>query len=469
MTTGAAADRSSGAALPRGLTQELARYACGSSLQALPQRVRDEAARAFLNWVGCVLGGCREDAVRLAAETVAELGGGTGPCSIVGHAQRTDMASAAFVNCIASSVQAFDDAHLATVTHPSGPVGAALLAFSQTRVVSGAQLMNAFALGIEVTCRLANALVLTPSQFNLGFYVTGLTAPIGVALAVGRLLQLDEQKLNWAIGLAASQGSGFRATHGTMTAHFRPGHGARCGVWSALLAARGFDSDAHALEAPQGFFDVYSAQAVLERAVEGLGRDFELLSNAYKPYPCGIVIHATLDACLDVHRQAGPGAKPVHAKLRVNPLALKLTGVRHPRTPLESHVSIYHWAAASLLRGSAGLPETQLDCIDDAQVMALREQVEAIADPTIGREQAIVDVTYADGRLLSATVTDARGSRGRPMTDVELDAKFRGQALTVLVPEAVDELLGRCRALATLSDVGRELGASLERRLPASA
>jgi 2-methylcitrate dehydratase PrpD len=462
MTDGAAAH--GGAALPRALTQELARHAGRSSLEALPQHVRDEAARAFLNWVGCVLGGCREDAVRLAADTVAELGGATGPCSILGHAQRTDMGSAAFVNCISSSVQAFDDAHLATVTHPSGPVGAALLAFSQTRVVSGAQLMNAFALGIEVTCRLANALVLPPSQFNLGFYVTGLTAPVGVALAVGRLLQLDEQRLNWAIGLAASQASGFRATHGTMTAHFRPGHAARCGVWAALLAARGFTSDDHALEAPQGFFDVYSTQSRLERAVEGLGRDFELLNNAYKPYPCGIVIHATLDACLQLHRQAGPGAQPVAVTLRVNPLALKLTGVRRPRTPLESHVSLFHWAAASLLRGSAGLPETQPDCIEDPQVATLRERVEAIADAQVGREQAIVDVTYADGRSLRAQVLEARGSRGRPMTDDELDAKFRAQALPVLMTEAVDELQTRCRGLASLADAGQELGAPLQRR-----
>jgi 2-methylcitrate dehydratase PrpD len=453
----------SGAAPTRALTRELAQYAASSRFDRLPASVQTELARALLNWVGCALGGCREEAVRLAAADVTSLGSAP-QSSIIGHAQRTDVASAAFVNCIASSVQAFDDAHLATVTHPSGPVGAALLAFSQTRPVSGAEFLNALALGIEITCRLANVLVLPPSKFNIGFYVTGLTAPIGVALAVGRLLGLDEQRLNWAIGLAASQGGGFRATHGTMTAHFRPGHAARCGVGAALLAARGFTGDDHALEAPQGFFDVYAPQARLELAVDGLGREHELLKNAYKPYPCGIVIHATLDACLDVRAQAGPDARADRVTLRVNPLALRLTGVRTPRTTLESHVSLYHWAAAALVRGQAGLPEMLPDCIDDPQVAALRERIEAIGDPAVGRDQAIAEVTWSDGRTLRAQVLNARGSLARPMTDDELDAKFRSQALTVLSPEAVDELQRLCRGAALLDDVGRDIGAVLQRR-----
>lgn len=441
-----------------GITRELARYATHSRFAALPEHVKVEAARAFLNWIGCALGGCREPAVELAAATVAELGGAP-QSSIIGHKQRTDMASAAFVNCVSSSVLAFDDAHLATVTHPSGPVGAALLAFSEKHCVSGEDFLNAFALGIEIECRLSNVLVLPPANFNVGFYVTGLTGPIGVAVAVGNLLGLDEQKMNWAIGLAASQSSGFRATHGTMTAHFRPGHAARSGVWAALLAAKGFTGDDHALEAEKGFVDVFSSNANLDRAVDGLGRQFELLANAYKPYPCGIVIHPTLDACLEIRKQCSPGAKPASAMLRVHPLALSLTGVRAPSTALESHVSLYHWAAAALIRGSAGVPEMRQDCIDDPDVAALRARIEAVADPAVGRDQAIVEVTFTDGRTLRSHVVKARGSVARPMTDDELDSKFRAQAVLVLSSDKVEKLLRLCRNVASLDDVGHDISA----------
>lgn len=448
-------------AAPRAITRELARYSAGSRFAALPERVKTETARAFLNWMGCVLGGSHEPAVELASAVVAELGGGP-QASIIGRPQRTDVGSAAFVNCISSSVLAFDDAHLATVTHPSGPVGAALFAFSETLRVSGEDFVNALALGIETQCRLSNVLVLPPANFNVGFYVTGLTGPIGAALAIGNLLRLDEQKMNWAIGLAASQSSGFRATHGTMTAHFRPGHAARSGVWAAHLASKGFTGDDQALEADKGFFDVFASNANLDLAADGLGERFELLSNAYKPYPCGIVIHATLDACLEIWHQADRAAKPASVKLRVNPLALKLTGVREPRSPLESHVSLYHWAAAALMRGAAGVAEMRQDCIDDPDIAALRARLEATADPTVGRDQAIVEAAFSDGKVLCSHVLNARGSTARPMTDEELDAKFRAQARAVLSASRVEELLVLCRGVASLQDVGKEISAVLQ-------
>lgn len=442
------------------LTQALAECTAASRVADLPDRIRQEATRAFLNWVGCVLGGCRAPAVEIAAETVVQAGGHA-QASVIGHAIKTDVASAAFVNCISSSVQAFDDAHLGTVTHPSGPAGAALLALAESRGISGESFLHAFALAVELQCRLSNALVLPPSRFDPGLYVTGFSGPIGVALAAGRMLGLDVPRLNAAVSLAASQAAGFRATHGTMTAHFRPGHAARCGVWATLLAERGFTGDAHALEAKMGFFDVYAPEAKLERVLDGWGERFELLANAYKPYPCGIVIHPTLDACLNIHGQAGGALDPTAVSLRVHPLAISMTGLRTPRTPLESHVSLFHWAAAALLRGAAGIAETQQACVDDPRVAALRECIEAVPDPAVGRNQAIVEVRLGDGRTLRSRVTDVRGSATRPMTDDELDAKFRAQAITVLPAPRVDSLLRMCRDLDRLPDVGRDIAAAL--------
>jgi 2-methylcitrate dehydratase PrpD len=454
-------DSNAQGAEPLHITQRLATYSAQTQFAQLPGHVQLEASRAFLNWVGCVLGGCKEDAVGLAAQTVAELGGAP-VASIIGSAQRTDVASAAFVNCISSSILAFDDAHLATVTHPSGPVGSALLAVSQSRVVSGEEFLNAFALGIELQCRLSNVLVLPPSQFNVGFYVTGLTGPIGTALAVGRLLKLEPKQMNWAIGLAASQSSGFRATHGTMTAHFRPGHASRSGVWAAMLAAKWFTGDDFSLEADKGFFDVYATGANLGISVEGLGSQHEMLSNSYKPYPCGIVIHPTIDACIDIWQRSNKSARPIEVKLLINPLALKLTGVRHPGTPLESHVSLFHWAAAALLRGTAGIDEMRQDCIDAPEIAALRAAIVAVPSTEVGKDQSIVEVTMSDGSILRSEVATAKGSLTRPMTDAELDAKFMAQATGVLPQGRASELRDLCRNVATLKDVGKEISLLLD-------
>ena len=147
--------------------------------------------------------------------------------------------------------------------------------------------------------------------------------------------------------------------------------------------------------------------------------------------------------------------------LRVYPLTVKICGIRNPVTTLESHVSVFHWAAAALLRGSAALPEMQQECIDDPAMTALRTDMEAIADPSVGRGKSIVEVTLTNGATLRSHVVNARGSIARPMTDDELDAKFRGQAALILPPAKVEKLLGLCRNVVSLQDVGKEIAAVL--------
>ncbi|SAL05642.1 MmgE/PrpD family protein [Caballeronia calidae] len=435
------------------LTAAIARYAVTSNFAAHPAVVQREAVRAFLNWLGCALGGSQEKAVKLALEVALELGSSS-QATVLGDKRRVDVASAAALNCMSSSILAFDDAHLATVTHPSGPVCAAALAFSETQSVSGKEFLNAIVIGIEIQCRLARILVLPPSKFNVGFYVSGLTAPIGVAATIGRLMGLDEQRMNWALGLAASQASGFRATHGTMTAHFRPAHATRSGVIAAKLAALGFTGDDQSLEANKGFLDVYSSGADVSAGMAGLGKEYELLSNSYKPYPCGIVIHPTLDACFELVNQLEGSERVCDATLKVHPLALSLTGIRSPKTPLESHVSLFHWAAAALVRKSAGVAEMQDACINDPQVSELREKIIAVADEQLGSHQAVAEARLSSGRTIRAQVTDVRGSKTKPLTDSELEKKFHSLASTWIPDAHVKQMIGTCRRIEELTDVG---------------
>lgn len=443
-----------------GLTRALAQYASGSRYQALPAEVQHEAARAFVNWIGVAIGGCREEAVRIAASVLAE-DCGRPQAAVIGQGLKTGVASAAFVNCIASSVLAYDDAHLSSVAHPSGPAASALFAVAQRQVVRGEDFLSALALAIEIQCRVANMLAQPPSSFSPSFYINGFSGPIGVAAGVGRLLGLDEQQMVWAIGIAASQASGFRATHGTMTAHFRPGHACRVGVEAALLAAKGFDCSEDALEARGGFLDVYARGADPATALAQLGVRHEMLQNRYKPYPCGIVIHPVIDACLDIRERLRPAASLAAVRLQVNPSVLSLTGKRAPRTPLESHVSVYHWAAAALVRGKAGLAETEPSAIENPEIAALRDRIEAHGAPDIGKATANVEVVLADGEVLRAHVLDARGSQARPMTDHDLGVKFTELAQRILPARAAEKLLDTCWRVGASPNVGAEIGALL--------
>lgn len=442
------------------VTRVLAAYAANSTWKTLPDHIRAEATRAFLNWFGCALGGSGEDMLNKACAAIAATGGAA-QASILGRGARTDMVSAAFLNCLSSSALAYDDTHLATVTHPTGPVAAALLAYSETTLLSGAELLNALALGIELQCRMSNVLLMPPAKANTSLYITGITGPIGAAAAIGRVMRLDERRMRWAIGHAATQGAGFRATHGAMSGLMVPAYAARAGLFAAHLAANGVDCMENILEAPMGFVQVHASDADFYYATDGLGEQFEMLANAYKPYPSGIVVHPVIDACRDIAAQLGEGDEVKQVRLQVHPLAIRLADRKHPKDVMEAIVSIQHWAAAVFVRDSAGIAEMRQDAIDDPAVIAFRERVTAIEDSGLERDQARAEALLSNGRTVAAFVEHASGSVARPMSDDDLDRKFLGQCGMVFDAAKSNRILALLRALEKESDVGTAVSAVL--------
>jgi 2-methylcitrate dehydratase PrpD len=139
---------------------------------------------------------------------------------------------------------------------------------------------------------------------------------------------------------------------------------------------------------------------------------------------------------------------------------LALTGKRAPRTALESHVSVFHWAAVSLLQDSPGLAATQPACLHDPGIVRLRDQIQAEGSPEIGKGEATAKVTLVDGAVLNAHVVDARGSQARPMTDVELEAKFF-ELTRPKLPRSSEMLRDACWGIAEAADVGHDIGRHL--------
>jgi 2-methylcitrate dehydratase PrpD len=434
------------------LTRRLADFARIDSAH-LSTPVLDEATRAFTNWLGCVLGGCRENAAMLSGNAMANVNA-MPQASIIGQRRYSDPESAAFVNCVSSSALAFDDTHLATVTHPTGPVAAASFALAQTRPVTGRELIEAIALGIEIQCRLSNALLLSPARANLGLYITGVTGAVGTAAAVGRLLGLEADQMTWALGLAAAQASGFRATHGSMAGSIVPSFAVRSGMLGARLAQQGITCSTNALEGTNGFLEVFAEGADPSAALSGLGEEFELFRNAYKPYPCGIVVHPAIDACLEAVA-AGIAPSEIEAlTLRVHPLAIKLANRPQPLSMLDAQVSLQHWASISLLRGKAGIAECRFDAVSAPASIELRDRVVLEANPNFGRSEAAVVLTLRSGTRVEHHVRHARGSTERPMTRSELREKFMTQARPIAGDDRTGQLLSICEELLVIPDAG---------------
>ncbi|HVE54625.1 MAG TPA: MmgE/PrpD family protein, partial [Ramlibacter sp.] len=266
--------------------------------------VDHEAHRTFLNWLGCAVGAAKHEAADAALAAVAELQPAP-QATVAGRRERVDMASAALVNGITSHTFDFDDTHLKTIIHPAGPVASALLALAEHRGMSGREVVDALVLGIDVACRLGN--LVYPEHYDRGWHITGTTGMFGAAAGCARLLKLDAQQTQMALGIAASQPIGLREQFGTMTKPFHPGAAARAGLMSALLAAKGFTSSARALEAPRGWAQVVSTKTAWNEATDELGERFEISFTSYKPFACGIVIHPSIDACVQLRAQ---GVRP---------------------------------------------------------------------------------------------------------------------------------------------------------------
>jgi 2-methylcitrate dehydratase PrpD len=368
--------------------------------------------------------------------------------SVLGRGEKVDIASAALLNGISSHTSDFDDTHLKTIIHPAGPVAPAALALAEHLGLGGRALVDALVLGIEVSCRVGNAIY--PDHYDRGWHITGSTGMLGSAAACARLLGLDVAHTQMALGIAASQPIGVREQFGTMTKPFHPGGAARVGLMSALMARHGYTASRRALEAPRGLLQVFSDKTDWSEITEGLGQRWEIAINTYKPFACGIVIHPSIDACVQLREKHRLQAADIAAvTIRVHSLVLELTGKKTPATGLESKFSVYHSCAVGLLYGQAGEHEYTDEVVNRPEVTALRARVEAVVDDRI--DEAAVDLTIrtTDGRELHLYVEHAIGSLERPMSDAQLRAKFAGQSEPVL---GVDKT---ARAWTLAMDIGQ--------------
>ena len=270
------------------VTETLADWIVGVTGNDIPDEVRREGLRTFVNWMGCAVGGSDHETVDAALRAVRPFAG-KATSTVIGRKDRLDALHAALVNGISSHVLDFDDTHLKTIIHPAGPVASALLALSEMRPISGRDFLTALIVGVEVECRIGNAVY--PHHYDRGWHITGTAGVFGAAAAVGKAIGLDAQRMRWALGLAGTQSSGFREMFGTMTKSFHPGRAAQNGMMSALLAEAGFDSSERVLEASRGFAHVMSAKQDWDEILSGLGARWEAGLNSYKPFACGILIY----------------------------------------------------------------------------------------------------------------------------------------------------------------------------------
>jgi 2-methylcitrate dehydratase PrpD len=436
--------------LPKqGVTQNLARFIIDTTWQDIPETARHEAKRALLNFFAVAIAGCRTEPVELALKTLAEFSGGK-QATIVGRTERIDALGAAFLNAAGANVFDYCDTHLPTVVHPTAPLAPALLALAELRRVTGPELLLAFVLGFEIECRVGGAV--SPGHYPKGWHITSTCGVFGAAAGAAKLLALHENQVVWSLGNAATQSAGLCECLGWPAKSVSVGNAARNGLFSALLAEKGFSGPPEPIAGAQGFLAAMGEPPNWASLSEGLGETWEVNDNSLKPYPAGFVIHPLLDCALDWRRQ-NPGAVVDRVAVRGNPLLLQRTDRPEVATGRESQVSLQHAVAAALVLGKAELDQFTDACVSDPAVSAMRRRIEVASDPAISTIAVEMDLWTSDGKKHHVSTRAARGSSANPLKDSEIEQKLLDEARSWRPAHDIKPLIDAVWALDKSDDV----------------
>ena len=336
-------------------------------------------------------------------------------------------------------LDAFSGPREATVMHPTAPVAPPVLALAERHGYSGEEVLLAFSLGVEVECRIGNAV--SPQHYARGWHITATCGIFGAAVAAAKLLRLSPEQTAHALGIAASQSAGLVENLPSGAKNVGVGHAARNGLFAALMAERGYTGAPAALEGPLGWARASGDELNTDCLFAGLGEQWELSKNTFKPYPCGIVMHAVIDACFDLQETHRLTAAQVES-VQVSGNALLLArGVRAVRNERDARVSIHHCVAAPFLWGRAGVEEFSPARVMSDEAVAFRGLVRAQLDANSPMGAATVRVRTRGGDTFEATVVQARGSIEKPLSDADLEAKMYELASERLPEASLAQLL----------------------------
>jgi 2-methylcitrate dehydratase PrpD len=404
------------------VSSALGQFVSTARWEDYPEPLRHAARRSLLN--GLATGLCSaQDPVVVTLELTLRSFSTSTDAALIGRRTRMDAGSAAFINAVAINLLDFDDTHLPTIIHPTAPVAAAALAMVEWRGLSGRQMLEAFVAGAETACRIG--LGVSPGHYARGWHITSTCGTFGAAAACAKLLDLGAERTAHAIGIAASLSSGLVENLPTAAKNAGVGNAARNGMLAAMLAQAGEQASPTAIEGPLGWARA-SGDAPDMKAMTGeLGSRFEFGRNTFKPYPSGIVMHAVIDACLDLRAAHNLNPDDIAAVTVTGDALLLARGDRVVANARDARVSIHHCATVALLFGAAGVQEFSDAVVFAPDVVALRGKVKAERDDTMPVGAARVRIDCKDGRRFSALVTDARGSLARPLSDADIEAKLR--------------------------------------------
>lgn len=437
-------------------TRDLARFAATLTFDAIPAEVIERAKLCLLDGIGVCLQGSTLPWTRILQQVV-EAEGAAPAAALWGTGLRGSVAQAALVNGTAGHAFEMDDIHKESILHPNSLTTPIALAYAEAEGATGRAMLTAIVAGYEVGTRVGNAA--TMALFLDGFHPQGTSGTFVTAAAAGRMRGLDPAQMQHCLGIAGSCAAGLMAAQeGAMVKRLHAGRAAQSGVLAAELAARGFTGISDILEAGYGgFLSSYSSRPVPEKLTQGLGEGWETLNVGFKMHPTVTSIHTALDALRTLMDRHGLTAEDI-ASIEVACSHMTHVHTAWPYKPAgitAAQMNMFFGLAVTALNGSVTPADLTEARMADPQIVDFITRIRALNDPAIEamgpafRHACRMTLLTRDGRTLFHEELARRGSPENPVSEAEVQRKFRGNVAGLLSVEEAD------RVIAAVSDFER--------------
>ncbi len=429
-------------------SEKLASFVAGARGRVLPEAVRDAGRQALADFIAVSVAGHEDGAVE-ALRTVAANWNAPGGARIF-LGSKTQPAIAALLNGTMTHAMDLDDVHYAGGGHPSGPCWSAALSLAEHHEVDDETALRAFVTGYEVMARLGGGgqQGVGRTLQHHGFHPTSIFGRAGAAASASVLLDLDQDQVANALGVAATTAGGLVGSFGTHSKPFHAGKAAMDGVMAAEMARSGFVSGQNLFERDKGLLPSFLKGAEFVLPELDFDEQWYVLRNGYKRFASCRATHAAAEAALSVKDQVG-NRTVTRIQAFVNPIALVAAGNPAPRTGLEARFSTY----CCIAMGLAGYRLSAFDFTDemvaDPAVSELLPKIECI--PVKGQSEVAAKllIDLSDGQQMEASVDIVLGHPDRPLNWAQIQDKFEGLVAPVLGDEKADELFKAVTGFAT--------------------
>ena len=415
------------------LTAHVAEFIRKVRYEDLPASVVECSKKAILDTLGVALAGAKSEGSEIIQRHIAELGCGSGGAAVFGTATRAPARFAALANGCAMHADDYDDTFHPSRVHPSAPVVAALFADAERNDRSGCDVLTAFNVGVEVTCKVSQAI--DNEHYQRGYHATGTCGVFGAAAAVCNLRGLSLEAICCALGIAGSSSSGLRENFGTMVKPLHTGRAAENGWVAASLAASGFTAAPTILEGERGFFLAggghYDEKIIRNRM--GAPWTFDSPGVGIKPFPSGALTHPAMSKMRDlvVEHNITPD-QVARIGIKTNRLLPENLTYHRPVTGLQGKFSMEFCLASILVLRRAGLAEftDAVAARAELQVAMAKFDYTTYSDEEAKtgrytRLTSFIDIHLKSGKTVSARVDEAKGSAAIPMNKDDVAEKFR--------------------------------------------